>query len=522
MGISNFTLTKIFNKFSDDLLDSKIEKIITISNNSYVFSLYKNGKCFDLLFSLDPSLPILLKSDNTKIYQPNAPTYCSNILKKYFDHGTITNVEKIKNDRIITFVIKKMTQSYQLIETRLIFELFPLSPNIIVTDIDYHILDAFKKSTSLDSKHPIYKGIKYIFPNSTDKYFDESYLVEQLKDKISKPEYKYLSSLDNDEYITNLKQMIFGNDLYIYKNDVSTIKINDQSKKVNYEELFLLIKDKKIFENKENKYLHIFKLVEQKIKSLRKKINNLNLDQEKFTSYYDYIEKGNLLYLYENLEKKGLSSVEIENVVINLDSKLSISENAQKYFKLYKKSKTGIEQVKIQIQKANDELMYFLEIENQIKFANTVDMEQIILDLYDNHYLKIKNQTHQKKKQITKYTPHIIKLDNGTKIGYGISSFQNEELTFSLAKDNDYFFHIKDFHGPHIILFSSNPTEEELILSSEIALFFANKDAGEVQYTQKKSLKKIPNKRGKVILKKYSIIVINSIRESTKKLLTSE
>ena len=66
MGISNFTLTKIFNKLYDDVINSKVERIITVSENSYVFSLFKNGKCYDLLLSLDPSLPILVKSYNAK------------------------------------------------------------------------------------------------------------------------------------------------------------------------------------------------------------------------------------------------------------------------------------------------------------------------------------------------------------------------------------------------------------------------------------------------------------------------
>lgn len=522
MGISNFTLTKIFNKLYDDVINSKVERIITVSENSYVFSLFKNGKCYDLLLSLDPSLPILVKSNNAKTYVSNPSSYCSNLLKKYFDHGTITELKKIDNDRIITFVIKKWTPSYQLIESRLIFELFPLSPNIIVTDMNYQILDAFKRSESLDSKHPIYKGLKYTFPQNTDKYFDINTPLDQLKGKINKSEYRYLESLSNEEYKLNLSSMINDDKLYIFKNDVSSIKINSNSKLVNIEELFLLIKDKKIYENKENKYAHIFKLVEQKIKSLNKKIKNLSLDQERFVNGDLYLTKGNLLYTAQNLYNKGDKFIVIDGINIDLDPRLSLNENAQKYFKLYKKSKTGIEQVKIQQKKALDELSYFLEIENQIKFADSNDMQQIILDLSENHYLKAtKNQkTNKNKPSNKKYSPHFIKLNNGTKIGYGLSSYQNEELTFSLASSNDYYFHIKDFHGPHVIIFSSSPSEEEIHIASEIAIYFANKSASEVQYTQKKYLKKVPGQRGKVILKQYSQIVINEIRESTIKLLS--
>ena len=144
-----------------------------------------------------------------------------------------------------------------------------------------------------------------------------------------------------------------------------------------------------------------------------------------------------------------------------------------------------------------------------------------MLDLTENNYLKTKVKPQQKKKSTkNKFTPHFIKLNNGSKIGYGLSSYQNEELTFEYASSDDLYFHIKDFHGPHVILFSSSPSEEEIHLACEIAIYFANKTVGEVQYTQRKFIKKIPNQRGKVILKQYSQIVINEIRESTIKLLT--
>lgn len=522
MGISNYTLTRIFNKIQNQIINSKIERIINISDNSYIFSCFKEGYCFDLLLSLDPSLPIILKSDNSKTYSLNQSNYATNMLKKYFDHGTIKEIEKKQNDRIIIFTIKKWTQTYQLIETKLIFELFPLSPNIIITDTDFNIIDAIKKSISLDSKHLIYKGIKYIFPQTTDKYFDESTKKEDLKGKISKSEYRFLESLDEIQYKKELHSLLNEQNFYIYKNDVSSLKINESAIKISLEELFNILKDQKTFENKENKYNHIFKLVEQKIKSLNKKLHNLDLDQERFNNSYEYLEKGNLLYSTDLNYKKGDNQIIINDIKIDLDPKYNLTENAQKYFKLYKKSKSGIEQVKIQKQKTLDELSYFELINNQLKFANSNDIQEIILDLTEHNYIKHNKVQKQVKNKPSnkKYQPHFIKLENGTKIGYGLSSYQNEELTFSLAHQNDYYLHIKDFHGPHIIIFSTNPSEEELLIAGELAIYFANKTTGEVNYTTKKYVKKVPNNRGLTILKEYKTMVIKQIRESTIKLIS--
>ena len=148
-------------------------------------------------------------------------------------------------------------------------------------------------------------------------------------------------------------------------------------------------------------------------------------------------------------------------------------------------------------------------------------MQEIILDLCEHHYIKehkVQKQMKLKPKN-KKFNPHFIKLKNGTKIGYGLTSYQNEELTFSLANKEDYYFHIKDYHGPHVIIFSNNPSDEEMLIAGEIACYFASISAGEVQYTQRKYIKKVPSQRGLALLNKYNTLVIKKIRPSTIALL---
>lgn len=520
MGIANYTLKNIFNEIKDQILFSKIERIINISSTSFIFSLFKEGKCFDMILSLDPTLPIILTSNNSKTYSINQNDYATNMLKKYFDHGTITKLEKLPNDRIIIFNIKKWTPSYQLIESKLIFELFPLSPNIIITDSNNKILDAFKRSESLESKHLVYKGLTYTFPKTDDKYFDKNTPLIELKNKVSRLEYNYLASLDNQTYKDTLSKMLNEHKYYLYKKDLTCFHV-DNSKEITLNELFDLIKDQKVYENKETKHHEIFKLVEQKKKSLEKKLINLDHDQEKFLNGDKYLEYGNLLFIGSPTYHKGDKNVVIEDINIPLDEKLDLSGNAQRYFKLYKKSKSGIEQVENQKQIAKNELIYFNNISQQLVFAQENEMQEIILDLCEHHYIKehkVQKQMKLKPKN-KKFNPHFIKLKNGTKIGYGLTSYQNEELTFSLANKEDYYFHIKDYHGPHVIIFSNNPSDEEMLIAGEIACYFASISAGEVQYTQRKYIKKVPSQRGLALLNKYNTLVIKKIRPSTIALL---
>lgn len=84
MGIANYTLKNIFNEIKDKILFSKIERIINISSTSFIFSLFKEGKCFDMILSLDPTLPIILTSNNSKTYSINQNDYADKYVKKIF------------------------------------------------------------------------------------------------------------------------------------------------------------------------------------------------------------------------------------------------------------------------------------------------------------------------------------------------------------------------------------------------------------------------------------------------------
>jgi len=517
MGVSNFTLSKIFNIIKDQLLETKIEKIINISNNDYILSIYKNGKSNNLFLSLDPSLPLILLSSSMPIERISNVSYSCNILKKYFEHGVILDAEKVENDRILVFSIKKWTTSYQLLETKLIFELFPLSPNIVITDKDYVIIDALKFSNSIESKHLIYKGLKYQFPILSNKQFDEHTPLEALQGKINKAELKYLSSLTQEEYITAIKEAINNNKLYLHNYDLSSFKIHPEAIEVSMADLYKELLKARLALSKHLKYQNLFKIVESKIKANERKLQNLEKDKEKFINYNHYQEYGNLLFLDQGEYKKGDTSINILGIDIPLDSRLNLKENAQRYFKLYKKSKSGLIQNDIQKEIAKQELDYFKQIEIQLKYATYDDIQEIIQDLSEHHYIKNNSQNtkHNKKPSNKKPKPHYIKSPKGIKIGYGLSSFQNEELSFNIAQKNNIFLHIKDYHGPHVIIFDDNPDDETLLFAGEIALYFADKTAGEVNYCPRYCIKKVPGKRGLVTMNQYSTMVINQIRSET-------
>ena len=519
MAISNYTLNRIYLELKKQILNAKISKIVKISELDFSFFLYSN-KQESLIVSLDPINPYVLVSSNYFPMISETKTFTAS-LKKYFEGGTIIDFNKLSNDKVFIFTIKKLTQSYQTITNKLVINLIPRQTNALILTMDDVIIDANRK-TSLDDPHPVYPNMHYSYSKNIDNPVNELDTLETLKTKTIKTVYTELESrLNNGE---NLKDIINEvskiENFYVYKNDITSIPLKSfkDSKEIKFNDIPLLYLKKEEEKFKKNHYDIIYHTVSHKLKGLRKKLINLNIDLKKAESKKDYVEIGNLLFMHQDEYVKGMDKINIDGIEIKLDSTMTLIENANYYFKQYQKSKTALTQVKIQEDLTKDKIDYFEKIEQEMKFATPQDMEDIIQELKEDGYLpKDKNQNNKKKKNQPKiYTPHQIVMKDGTKISYGISSYQNDYLTFTLARKDDYFLHVKDTHGPHVIIHSNNPSKEAILLASEIALYYAGLEGGEIYLADKKDVKKIPGKLGKVIINNYEIINLPSIRESSK------
>ena len=100
-----------------------------------------------------------------------------------------------------------------------------------------------------------------------------------------------------------------------------------------------------------------------------------------------------------------------------------------------------------------------------------------------------------------------------------MDNFQNEELTFSLATGNDWWFHAKGAPGSHVIVKANNEELPDRTFEEAAALAAhfskgSSLEKVEIDYTQKKNLKKVTGaKPGFVIYHtNYSMLISPDIR----------
>ena len=196
-----------------------------------------------------------------------------------------------------------------------------------------------------------------------------------------------------------------------------------------------------------------------------------------------------------------------ETVRIELDPRRTPAENAERYFRLYRKSKNAREVLREQIARSQNELAY---LESVSSFLERAESEQDLSDLRDELYhagyaSRMKNYAPQNKKKISK--PSETVTPGGYRLLIGRNNIQNDHLTFRLAEKGDLWFHAKGVPGSHVLLLcdGEEPSAEDYTFAASLAAGYSQASSGEqvpVDYTRVKNVKKPSGARpGYVIYK---------------------
>ena len=270
-------------------------------------------------------------------------------------------------------------------------------------------------------------------------------------------------------------------------------------------------------------------IVQTALERNRKKYD-LQIRQLKDTENRDKFKVyGELINTYGYNLSEGAKKLEALNyynnemVSIPLDPTKTPQENAQRYFAKYNKQKRTFEALSELSRETKDEISYLESVQTALDIAMTEDdLTGIKEELAGAGYIK---RRFTRKKPKIKNTPlHYISSD-GYHMYVGKNNLQNDELTFSFASGNDWWFHVKQAPGSHVIVKTGgdelpDSTFEE---AGRIAAYYSSMRGGEkveIDYVEKKHVKKPKGaKPGFVVYyTNYSLVIdsdISGIREVT-------
>ena len=224
--------------------------------------------------------------------------------------------------------------------------------------------------------------------------------------------------------------------------------------------------------------------------------------------------------------EKGAQSADLANfyeedaplVHIKLDPALTPSQNAQKYYKEYRKAKTAEEKLTEQISLAEQELEYLETVLDALARAETErDLSEIRAELQEQGYLR--KLRSKKEKPAAVSAPMKFTTSDGFTVLVGRNNRQNDKLTLKTANNNDIWFHTKNIPGSHTVLVTEGkaPTETAMTEAAQLAALHSRaKDSAQVpvDYTQIRNVSKpVGAKPGMVIYVNYKTIYVTPSQE---------
>ncbi len=453
MKVNLSTLKNIVLDVKNKTRDNRISNITLINSRVFLisFSTFRKEK---LLVCLEHQNPFISFCDIDESIS-TITGGLSDVLRKEIKEAVVLDISLLNDDRVVDVKLLKTNDYFEKEEKHLIFELIPFRSNLILLNKDGLIIYAAHYS-SLETNHPILKGIKYEPIQKGDSFIEET-------------------SLD----INEVKQYATE---YVYA-----------------------AKKKRIME----RYESLFKYIKVRIKSLKQKLKVLDKEYDDAKDKLIYQEHGNYLLAFINEPDELEKYIKDNNLDFNRNE--PIGQIANNYFKKYKKAKRTLEINRQEYAKAIKEIEYLEVAQSQIDYMNDEDMYELAKEIMPH---KFKSNL-KKEANRTKYSYVLVE---GTKIYFGKNMQQNSDISFKIAKKEHYYFHIKDYHGSHVVIANDNPSKEMILTASEMCLILSNKTAGDIQYTQIKNIKKGPE-LGLALLNTYELITLHSVRPETYELL---
>ena len=522
--LSGFTLVNIF----------------TQEKNKLIFCLRSDSREYFIEVNADSSLPYFIIREKFNRAKKNTLDFFESYIP-----SKLNSIKIAELDRIIQFNLQ---------DASIYFYIHGKETNVFLIDNEKN----FRSFKKVENEPKFVDEIGKL--NFTNSFQVQEFRLEseETSSSVISKKYPFLGREIIDEFhrrlITNTedeKKIVLANILkeietgkpFVYRDEpTSKFKLSFfitddlKSKAVNF---FGNINEAlKFFLVQEHKHKHE-KLVgrdmesrfEKKIIQLEKKKDQLQTRINEGRKDQKYQQIANLLMMNIDNIKHGMNKVELENIyesnkiiLIDLISKFTPRENVNHYFDKARSERKEFEKMQ--------NLLVDIIKEIKMKKASYKEMKKTSPEENKLHFSKAAPQKKGDKSssQDEKSRFRQFILYDKYPIFVGKNSKNNDELTTSFAKQNDYWFHARSVSGSHVVLRynKSQGDIQKIILEkvASVAAFYSKaKTSGlvPVSYTQKKYvIKRKGMEPGKVYLLKEKVLIVRPEIPKECKLVTAE
>ncbi len=588
MPLDAICLKAVALELDNELSGSRVEKVYQPDRNEIVLQTRGPKGARRLLVSISAGASRVHFIDAARENPAAPPMFCM-LLRKHIQGAKIASITQPALERMLTIELDAADEMGVPCRKHLICELMGKHSNVILCGEDNRIIDALRRlDGDLSSKRQIMPGMFYRMPPPQDKHDPFSVsgtglaaalqtaepgltldrfllgqllgfsplLCRELSYRASGDPAKPIGEMSGEErlnlsesfdclisFVENQRFMPF----LLTKKDGGAVFDFSFLPITQYEGLMELTQEKSFssmlakFYEKKSRAERMARLsgdlrktvanardrLARKLAAQQKELDATK-DRDKYKHMGDLITAN--LYRLEKGMNKAMAvdyySPDCAEVEITLDVRLSPQENAQKYFKLYNKSKTAEDVLTRQIEQGRSDLYYLESVMEALSEAESErDLAQLREELTQTGVLS-KKQAKGRRRQVKPAAskPFHYRTSDGFDVFAGKNNLQNDLLTLKTALKSDVWFHTQKIHGSHVILVSDgrSPTDTAMTEAAMIAAYHSKARQSSrvpVDYTPVKQVKKpVGAKPGMVIYHTYQTAYVTPDEAEIEKL----
>lgn len=572
MALDGAFLHQLKKEISGRALGARAEKIYQPARDELVVLLRGRGFSGRLLLSASPTAARVHFTEFAPENPAVPPMFCM-LLRKYLGGAKLTDISQPGLERLLRFHFETVNELGDPVSLSLVVELIGRQSNLILLDHDGRIIDAARRVDIENSTRLIQPGARYELPepqgklNLPETSAEEVLSALRLQPPDTELSAALLRTLDGASPIV-CRELAFsagrGEELRVagLSQEVSTrllvaLKRLSQSMKEGGTPTLVLrpdgspldftyipvsqygmaavtrelpdysaLLDSFYAEREKAARLKrhsqdLLKLLTTLSQRIARKINAQKADLARCEGRETLRIYGELLKANLHAVPKGASFAEVDNYYdpemkklrIPLNTALSPAQNAQRYFKEYKKTYTAEQTLTGLIEKSEEELNYIDSIFDALTRAESdQELEEIRAELESVGYLK--GARSGAKKTVASAPLQFVSSDGFT-ILVGRNNRQNDQLTLHEAAKDDIWLHTKNIPGSHVIIrCDGRPVPDRTLEEAAVLAAYHSKArlsaAVPVDYTSVRKVKKPSGaKPGMVIYEGNSTAYVN-------------
>ena len=501
-----------------------------------------------------PALKLIMDARNPAFYPSEAkpPLDAPNsdflmVLRKHFTSAELIEFRKSLSERVLELVFHTAVPSKELETMSLLLELIPNAPNIVLLDGERRVLSSFLPITP---QHGISEYETYSFPKSGDKIALERVLAEEIPElqeplrtrdwlvrhvaglgPVFAEEILFRHRKSGRTLTEEIRSMVLqvqmpthGGRIYTEKplghileqNDLPALgkaivspvellslershssrefgKVND-AVRLYFDEL----ESRTLLEHAK---LPLLRDLRTAAKRLSERDKRLTREQRQAEEAERLGKVAQLLTSSGQKLDQRYGTVTItdyfadtpQEVPIELDPAITLRENIERMFKRQQKAGRGKQIVAKQIAEVHSREAAIAERIRRLQAIKDWDTWLAIADRVASE----RGQTPQSPEQPEQGGRYKALTVDGFEILIGRNSRENDALTFQVAGPDDFWMHVADYSGSHVVV--RNPTKAKtlpdnvLLKAAQLAAYFSqarNSPKAEVHYTRRKYVSK--------------------------------